>query len=92
MMVGDGAAYARLQTIPGVGPRIALALLLAGPARLPRLAAGRGLCRALPAPLRVGPQRARPPAPEQARDGRLRRLLYLGAWAASRATPACQAL
>lgn len=89
-----GADYDRLQTIPGVGPRIAVALLLAGPglrafAGWRQAVAYAGLC---PRHYASGTSvRARPKLSKLG-DGRLRKLLYLGAWSASRYNPACQAL
>lgn len=89
-----GADYARLQTIPGVGPRIALALLLAGPGlrAFPgwrQAVAYAGLC---PRHYESGSSVRARPRLSKLGDGRLRRLLYVGAWSASRANPACQAL
>ena len=89
-----GADYARLQTIPGVGPRIALALLLAGPglkafAGWRQAVAYAGLC---PRHYESGSSVRGRPRLSKLGDGRLRRLLYVGAWSASRANPACQAL
>ncbi|GAA4039597.1 IS110 family transposase [Hymenobacter glaciei] len=89
-----GADYARLQTIPGVGPRVALALLLAGPglrafAGWRQAVAYAGLC---PRHYASGTSVRGRPRLSKLGDGRLRKLLYLGAWSASRANPACQAL
>lgn len=89
-----GADYARLRTIPGVGPRIALALLLAGPglrafAGWRQAVAYAGLC---PRHYESGSSVRGKPRLSKLGDGRLRKLLYLGAWSASRANPACQAL
>lgn len=89
-----GADYARLQTIPGVGPRVALALLLAGPGlrAFPgwrQAVAYAGLC---PRHFESGSSVRGKPRLSKLGDGRLRKLLYLGAWSASRANPACQAL
>ena len=89
-----GADYARLQTIPGVGPRVALALLLAGPglrafAGWRQAVAYAGLC---PRHYESGSSVRGKPRLSKLGDGRLRKLLYLGAWSASRANPACQAL
>ena len=89
-----GADYARLQTIPGVGPRIALALLLAGPglkafAGWRQAVAYAGLC---PRHYESGSSVRGRPRLSKLGDGRLRRLLYVGAWSASRANPACRAL
>lgn len=89
-----GADYARLQTIPGVGPRIALALLLAGPGLRAftgwrQAVAYAGLC---PRHYESGSSVHARPRLSKLGDGRLRRLLYLGAWSASRANPPCQAL
>jgi len=89
-----GNDYARLQTIPGVGPRVALALLLAGPglrafAGWRQAVAYAGLC---PRHHESGSSVRGKPRLSKLGDGRLRKLLYLGAWSASRANPACQAL
>jgi len=89
-----GADYARLQTIPGVGPRIALALLLAGPglrafAGWRQAVAYAGLC---PRHYESGSSVRGRPRLSKLGDGRLRRLLYVGAWSARRANPACAAL
>ena len=89
-----GADYARLQTIPGVGPRVALALLLAGPglrafAGWRQAVAYAGLC---PRHYESGSSVRAKPRLSKLGDGRLRKLLYLGAWSASRVNPACQAL
>ncbi len=89
-----GADYARLQTIPGVGPRIALALLLAGPGRRAfpgwrQAVAYAGLC---PRHYESGSSVRGKPRLSKLGDGRLRHLLYVGAWSASRANPACAAL
>lgn len=89
-----GANYARLRTIPGVGPRIAGALLLAGPglkafAGWRQAVAYAGLC---PRHHESGSSVRGRPRLSKLGDGRLRRLLYLGAWSACRANPACQAL
>lgn len=89
-----GADYDRLQTIPGVGPRVALALLLAGPglrafAGWRQAVAYAGLC---PRHYESGSSVHARPTLSKLGDGRLRKLLYLGAWSASRANPACQAL
>lgn len=89
-----GADYARLQTIPGVGPRIALALLLAGPglrafAGWRQAVAYAGLC---PRHYESGSSVRGRPRLSKLGDGRLRRLLYVGAWSASRANAPCAAL
>ena len=89
-----GADYARLQTIPGVGPRVALALLLAGPglrafAGWRQAVAYAGLC---PRHYASGSSVRSKPRLSKLGDGRLRKLLYLGAWSASRFNPACNAL
>lgn len=89
-----GTDYARLQTIPGVGPRIALALLLAGPGlrAFPgwrQAVAYAGLC---PRHSESGSSVRGKPRLSKLGDGRLRQLLYVGAWSASRANPACAAL
>lgn len=89
-----GADYVRLQTIPGVGPRIALALLLAGPGLRAftgwrQAVAYAGLC---PRHSESGSSVRGRPRLSKLGDGRLRRLLYVGAWSASRANPACAAL
>lgn len=89
-----GADYQRLQTIPGVGPRIALALLLTGPGlrTFPgwrQALAYAGLC---PRHYASGSSVRGRPRLSKLGDGRLRRLLYIGAWSASRANPACAAL
>ncbi|WP_201987720.1 IS110 family RNA-guided transposase [Hymenobacter rubidus] len=89
-----GADYQRLQTIPGVGPRIALSLLLAGPglrafAGWRQAVAYAGLC---PRHYESGSSVRGKPRLSKLGDGRLRRLLYVGAWSASRANPACAAL
>lgn len=89
-----GADYERLRTIPGVGPRIALALLLGGPglkafAGWRQAVAYAGLC---PRHYESGSSVRGRPRLSKLGDGRLRRLLYLGAWSACRANPACQAL
>ncbi len=89
-----GADYARLQTIPGVGPRVALALLLAGPglrafAGWRQAVAYAGLC---PRHHESGRSVRGKPRLSKLGDGRLRKLLYLGAWSAARFNPACKAL
>lgn len=89
-----GADYARLQTIPGVGPRIALSLLLAGPGLRAftgwrQAVAYAGLC---PRHYQSGSSVRGKARLSKLGDGRLRRLLYVGAWSASRANPACAAL
>jgi transposase len=89
-----GADYERLRTIPGVGPRIALALLLCGPglgafAGWRQAVAYAGLC---PRHYESGTSVHARARLSKLGDGRLRRLLYLGAWSACRANPACQAL
>lgn len=89
-----GADYERLQTIPGVGPRIALALLLAGPglrafAGWRQAVAYAGLC---PRHYESGSSVRGRPRLSKLGDGRLRRLLYLGAWSACGANPPCKAL
>jgi len=77
-----------------VGPRIALALLLAGPGlrvftSWRQAVAYAGLC---PRHHESGSSVRGRPRLSKLGDGRLRRLLYVGAWSASRANPACQAL
>lgn len=89
-----GDDFARLQTIPGVGPRIALALLLAGPGLRAftgwrQAVAYAGLC---PRHFESGSSVRGRPRLSKLGDGRLRRLLYVGAWSASRANPACAQL
>ncbi|MFC6226166.1 IS110 family transposase [Hymenobacter artigasi] len=89
-----GADYERLQTIPGVGPRIALALLLAGPGlrAFPgwrQAVAYAGLC---PRHYESGSSVRGRPRLSKLGDGRLRRLLYVGAWSAKTKNPACAAL
>ena len=89
-----GADYARLQTIPGVGPRVALALLLAGPglrafAGWRQAVAYAGLC---PRHYESGSSVRGKARLSKLGDGHLRKLLYLGAWSASRANPACRDL
>jgi transposase len=89
-----GADYQRLRRIPGVGPRIALALLLAGPGLQAftgwrQAVAYAGLC---PRHYESGSSVRGRPQLSKLGDGRLRRLLYLGAWSACRVNPACQAL
>ena len=89
-----GADYERLQTIPGVGPRIALALLLAGPGlkAFPgwrQAVAYAGLC---PRHYESGSSVCARPRLSKLGDGRLRRLLYVGAWSAKTKNPACAAL
>jgi transposase len=89
-----GADYARLQTIPGVGPRIALALLLAGPGLRAftgwrQAVAYAGLC---PRHYESGSSVRGRPRLSKLGDGRLRRLLYMGAWSAKTKNPACAAL
>lgn len=89
-----GADYQRLQTIPGVGPRIALALLLAGPGLRAftgwrQAVAYAGLC---PRHYESGSSVRARTRLSKLGDGRLRRLLYVGAWSACRKNPACQAL
>ena len=89
-----GADYERLRQIPGVGPRIAVALLLAGPglrafAGWRQAVAYAGLC---PRHYESGSSVRARTRLSKLGDGRLRRLLYVGAWSASRANPACQAL
>lgn len=89
-----GADYQRLQTIPGVGPRIALALLLAGPGLRAftgwrQAVAYAGLC---PRHYESGSSVRGRPRLSKLGDGRLRRLLYVGAWSAKTKNPACAAL
>jgi transposase len=89
-----GTDYARLQSIPGVGPRVALALLLAGPglrafAGWRQAVAYAGLC---PRHYESGSSVRARPRLSKLGDGRLRKLLYLGAWSAARFNPACKAL
>ena len=89
-----GADYARLQTIPGVGPRIALALLLAGPglrafAGWRQAVAYAGLC---PRHYESGSSVRPRPRLSKLGDGYLRRLLFMGAWSAKTKNPACAAL
>lgn len=89
-----GADYVRLRTIPGVGPRIALALLLAGPGLRAftgwrQAVAYAGLC---PRHSESGSSVRGRPRLSKLGDGRLRRLLYVGAWSASRTNPACAEL
>lgn len=89
-----GADYARLRAIPGVGPRIAVALLLAGPGLNAfggwrQAVAYAGLC---PRHYESGSSVRGKPRLSKLGDGRLRRLLYVGAWSACRANPACRAL
>ena len=85
-----GADYTRLQTIP----RVAMALLLAG-SGLRAFAGWRlavpyaGLC---PRHYKSGSSVRGRPRLSKLGDGRLRKMLYLGAWSASRANPTCQAL
>ena len=88
------ADYARLQTIPGIGPRIAVALLLAGPGLRAftgwrQAVAYAGLC---PRHLESGSSVRGRPRLSKLGDGRLRRLWYLGSWSAKKANPACAAL
>ena len=89
-----GADYARLQTIPGVGPRIALALLLAGSglrafASWRQAVAYAGLC---PRHYESGSSVRARPRLSKLGDGRLRRLLFMGAWSAKTKNPSCAAL
>ena len=88
------ADYARLQTIPGIGPRIAVALLLAGPGlrAFPgwrQAVAYAGLC---PRQSESGSSVRGRTHLSKLGDGRLRRLLFLGSWSAKTANPACAAL
>ncbi len=89
-----GADYARLRAIPGIGPRIALALLLAGPGLKAftgwrQAVAYAGLC---PRHYQSGASVRGQARLSKLGDGRLRRLLYVGAWSACRANPACRVL
>ena len=89
-----GADYDRLRAVPGIGPRIALALLLAGPglrafAGWRQAVAYAGLC---PRHYESGSSVRARSRLSQLGDARLRRLLYVGAWSACRANPACKAL
>lgn len=89
-----GADYAHLLSIPGIGRRIATALLLAGPglrafAGWRQAVAYAGLC---PRHFESGSSVHGRPRLSKLGDGRLRRLLYLGAWSARRFNPACHAL
>ncbi|HEX8427731.1 IS110 family transposase [Hymenobacter sp.] len=89
-----GADYERLRGIPGVGPRIALALLLGGPGLQAftgwrQAVAYAGLC---PRHYASGTSVRSRSRLSKLGDGRLRRLLYVGAWSACRTNPACQAL
>lgn len=88
------ADYQRLRGIPGIGPRIALALLVAGPglrafAGWRQAVAYAGLC---PRHFESGTSVRAQPRLSKLGDGRLRRLLYTGAWSAARFNPACRAL
>ncbi len=87
-------AYERLRSIPGVGPKTVAALLLAGPglAAFPgwrQAVAYAGLC---PRHFESGTSVRARPRLSKLGDGRLRRLLYMGAWSASRVNPPCKAL
>lgn len=88
------ADYQRLRQVPGIGPRTAVALLLAGPglrafAGWRQAVAYAGLC---PRHYESGSSVRAQPRLSKLGDGRLRRLLYLGAWSAARFNPACRAL
>lgn len=88
------ADYQRLRSIPGIGPRIAVALLLAGPGLSAfggwrQAVAYVGLC---PRHAESGTSVRARPRLSKLGDGRLRRLLYVGAWSACRHNPACRAL
>ena len=88
------ADYARLQTIPGIGPRIATALLLAGPGLRAftgwrQAVAYAGLC---PRHCESGSSVRGRVRLSKLGDGRLRRLLYVGSWSAKTRNPACAAL
>jgi len=86
--------YERLRSIPGLGPKTVAALLLAGPglAAYPgwrQAVAYAGLC---PRHFESGTSVRARPRLSKLGDGRLRRLLYMGSWSASRVNPACKAL
>jgi len=84
----------RLRAIPGLGPRTVAALVLLGPglgafASWRQAVAYAGLC---PRHYESGTSVRSRPRLSKLGDGRLRRLLYLGAWSAARFNPACKAL
>lgn len=88
------ADYERLRGIPGIGARIALALLLTGPglrafAGWRQAVAYAGLC---PRHVESGSSVRAQPRLSKLGDGRLRRLLYVGAWSAAQHNPACRVL
>jgi len=87
------ADYARLVSVPGIGPGTALALLLVGPglrafAGARQAVAYAGLC---PRTYESGTSVRGRPRLSKLGDGRLRRRLYVAAWSASRHNPACAA-
>jgi len=84
----------RLRAIPGIGPRIVAALVLLGPGLKAftswrQAVAYAGLC---PRHYESGSSVRSRPRLSKLGEGRLRRLLYLGACSAARFNPACQAL
>ena len=88
------SAYERLRSIPGLGPKTVVALLLVGPGLAAftgwrQAVAYAGLC---PRHFQSGTSVKAPTRLSKLGDSRLRRLLYLGSWSACRVNPACKAL